>query len=295
MPQTDNRRGIIAMLLAVVLFTLMDACLKLLSPHYPPIQTAALRGLASLPLVTVWVLSSGRAATLLRIRWRLHLFRGVLGIAMMASFSYALRTLPLATAYSLFFIAPLLITALSGPMLGETVGRNRWIAIACGLLGMLVVLRPTGAGLQLLPALAVLFAAAGYAFSAITVRILARTDSTQAMVFWLMLLLGGGAALVAAPHWVPIAPAHWWILAALGLCGTGGQIAITTAFSKGEASVIAPLEYSALAWALGLDLLLWQALPDGMTLLGAAIIVAAGIFLIRRETAPKAALPECSP
>lgn len=282
------------MLVAVALFTVMDACLKLLSPHYPPIQTAALRGLASLPLVTVWVLASGRAATLLRVRWRLHLFRGVLGIAMMASFTYALRTLPLATAYSLFFIAPLLITALSGPMLGETVGHSRWIAIACGLLGMLVVLRPTGAGLQLLPALAVLFAATGYAFSAITVRVLARTDSTQAMVFWLMLLMGGGAAVVAAPDWVRIAPEHWWILAALGLCGTGGQIAITTAFSKGEASVIAPLEYSALAWALGLDLLLWQALPDGMTLLGAAIIVAAGIFLIRREAAPKPALPECS-
>ena len=294
MSDTNNRRGIIAMLVAVALFTVMDACLKLLSPHYPPMQMAALRGLASLPLVAIWVLASGRAATLLRVRWRLHLFRGLLGIAMMASFSWALRTLPLATAYSLFFVAPLLITALSGPLLGETVGRSRWLAIAFGLVGMLVALRPTGEGLQLLPALAVLFAASGYALSAITVRVLSRTDSTQAMVFWLVLLLGAGAGLAAAPHWVAIAPEHGWTILALSLCGTGGQIAITTAFSKGEASVIAPLEYSALAWALGLDLLLWQALPDGMTMLGAAIIIAAGVFLIRREAAPKAALPECS-
>lgn len=280
------------MLAAVALFSLMDAGLKALSTHYPPMQMAALRGLSSLPLVALWILASGRAATLLRIRWPLHLFRGLLGIAMMASFTYALRELPLSTAYSLFFIAPLLITALSGPLLGERVGWARWLAIGFGIVGMLVILRPSGEGLLSLPALAVLLAASGYAFSAITVRVLARTDSSQAMVFWLMTLMGGGAALLAAPQWQTIAATHWPIIAGIGLCGTLGQIAITEAFSRGEASVIAPLEYSALAWALGLDLLLWRHLPDGITLFGAAIIVAAGVFLIRQERSPKAVLPE---
>lgn len=292
MSGTDNRRGIVAMLMAVGLFSLMDAGLKLLSSHYPLIQMAALRGLSSLPLVALWIVASGRVATLWRVRWPLHLLRGVLGIAMMASFTYALRTLPLSTAYSLFFVAPLLITALSGPMLGERVGVGRWLAIAFGLVGMLVILRPSGDGLLTMAAVAVLFAAVGYALSAITVRVLARSDSNQAIVFWLMALMGLGAGLLAAPGWVVIQPGHWWYIAGIGLCGTLGQIAITEAFARGEASVIAPLEYSALAWAMGLDLLLWQVLPDGVTLVGAAIIVAAGVFLIRQERSPKAVLPE---
>lgn len=292
MSTSDNRRGILAMLAAVGLFSVMDAGLKLLSTHYPPIQMAALRGLSSLPLVALWVFASGGGPSLLRVRWSLHLFRGVLGIAMMAAFTYALRSLPLSTAYSLFFIAPLLITALSGPMLGEKVGASRWAAIACGLLGMLVILRPTGEGLLTLPALAVLVAAVGYALSAITVRVLSRTDSMQATVFWLMTMMGLGAGALAAPDWVAIQAGHWWIIAGIGLCGTLGQIAITLAFSRGEASVIAPLEYSALTWALVLDLLLWRTLPDGVTLLGAGIIVGAGLYLIRRERAPAVVLPE---
>ena len=85
-----------------------------------------------------------------------------------------------------------------------------------------------------------------------------------------------------------------WAFAAatIGVCGTLGQIAITEAFARGEASLIAPLEYSALAWAMGFDLLLWQTLPDGVTLTGAGIIVAAGLYLLHRERSPVATLPE---
>lgn len=271
-----------AMVLAVFLFCLMDAALKQLSPHYPPLQMAALRGLASLPLVSLWALASVGAAGLLRVRWPLHLLRGVLGIAMMASFSYALRSLPLSTAYSLFFVAPLLITLLSGPVLGERIGRARGLALLIGFLGMLVILRPSGEGLLTPAGLAALGAAAGYAVSAVTVRVLARRDSTQAMVFWMMLLMSAGGLLLAAPGWVAVAPAHLPLLGLIGVFGTLGQIAITLAFSRGEASAIAPLEYTALVWALGLDLLIWQVLPDGPTLLGAALIVLAGLQLSRR-------------
>ena len=132
----------LTMLVAVAVFALMDAGLKPLSAHYPPFQVAALRGASSLPLVLAWALATAGLRPLLRVRWPLHLLRGVLGMAMMASFVYALRTLPLSTAYSIFFIAPLLITALSVPFLGERVGPRRWIAIAVGLLGVVVLLRP---------------------------------------------------------------------------------------------------------------------------------------------------------
>ena len=94
------------MLGSVALFSLMDAGLKTLSAHYPPFQVAALRGASSLPLVAAWALATVGWRPLLRVRWPLHLLRGVLGIVMMASFVYALRTLPVSTAYSIFFVAP---------------------------------------------------------------------------------------------------------------------------------------------------------------------------------------------
>jgi drug/metabolite transporter (DMT)-like permease len=283
MHPTRNLRAAIAMLCAVGLFALMDSILKLLSPHYPPIQMAALRGAASLPLVLVWALATVGAGGLLRVRWSLHLLRGALAVAMIACFSFGLRSLPLSTAYTLFFIAPMLITALSVPLLGEHVGPRRWAAIVVGMIGVLVVLRPTGEGMFTLAGLAVLGAAAAYAVSAVAVRILGRSDSTQAMVFWTLAIMALAAGLASAPVWVAIAPEHWLLLAALGLTGALGQYAVTEAFRVGEASVVAPLEYTALVWALGLDLLIWQVLPDTATLLGAAIIIASGIYLLHRE------------
>jgi drug/metabolite transporter (DMT)-like permease len=271
------------MLASVGLFSLMDAALKLLSTHYPPFQVAALRGAASLPFVLVWALATVGPRRLLRVRWPLHLLRGVLGVLMMASFVYALRSLPLATAYTVFFIAPLLITALSVPVLGERVGPRRWAAIAVGFLGVLVVLRPTGEGLFTVAGVAVLLAAFGYAVSAITVRVLARTDSTQAMVVWLMTSIALGAGALALPQWVPLQGTHLWLIAGIGVAGALGQYAVTEAFRHGEASSIAPLEYTALLWGVALDFSLWQVLPDRLTWVGAAIIVASGLYLLHRE------------
>ena len=123
------------MLFAVAMFALMDAGLKLLAPHYPPLQVAALRGLSSLPLVLAWVLWTAKPATLWRVHWPLHLLRGVLGIGMMYGFVYGLRSMPLSTAYSITFVAPMLVTAMAGPLLGERVGAGRWVAIVVGLIG----------------------------------------------------------------------------------------------------------------------------------------------------------------
>ena len=276
-------RAIILMLLCVGVFSLMDAGLKTLSTRYPPFQVAALRGASSLPWLLAWALATAGVAPLLRVRWSLHLLRGGLGIAMMGAFVYALRTLPLSTAYSIFFVAPLLITALSVPFLGERVGPRRWIAIAFGLVGVLVVLRPTTQGMFTTAGLAVLLAALGYAVSAITVRVLARTDSTQAMVVWLMLLMAVGAGLLAIPQWTPIHAADGWLIVGIGIAGAFGQYAITEAFRLGEASLLAPLEYTALVWGVLLDATLWGVLPDAVTWAGAAIIITSGLYLLRRE------------
>lgn len=277
-------RSAVAMLGAVMFFSVMDSLLKLLSAHYPPMQVAALRGMSSLPLVCAYVIWRGAVAGLMKVRWPLHVLRAGLSIGMLALFSFALQTLALAEAYSIFFVAPLLITMLSVPLLGEKVDAARWWAIFIGLIGVLVVLRPTGNGMLTLAGLAVLAAAAGYAVSAITVRMLSHSDSSESMVFWLMLSLAFGAGLLALPNWVPIRAGDWPLIGGLAVSGFVAQLLVTAAFKHGEASAIAPLEYTALAWGIGLDWTIWRSLPDACTLIGAAIIIASGVYLIRHHT-----------
>lgn len=278
-----NLRSIYAMLLAVAMFSLMDTVMKLLAEVYPAMQVAALRGLSSLPLVLLYIGWRGAFGSMFKVRWGIHVFRGALGVAMLSLFAFGLKNLSLAEAYSIFFIAPALITALSVVFLKERVDMARWIAIAVGLMGVVVVLRPTGAGMLTVGGLAILGAAACYAVSAITSRILGRTDSSEQMVLWLMVTMSIGATALAAPNWVALRAADLLLLAGLAVSGFIGQLAITEAFSKGEASSIAPLEYTALAWGVGFDWLLWAALPDRYTMIGAAIIIGSGVYLVRHE------------
>lgn len=280
---SGNLRSIYAMLIAVLMFSIMDTAMKLLAAHYPSMQVAALRSLSSLPLVCAYVAWRGDLGTLLQVRPGLHLLRGALGIGMLAMFAYGLKQLSLAEAYTIFFIAPALITAMSVWFLKERVDLARWIAIFVGLGGVLVVLRPQGEGMLTLGGLAILGSAVCYAVSAIAARVQARTNSTRQMMFWLMLLMAIGATTLAAPNWVALDAQHVWLLLALAVSGFFGQLAITEAFSHGEASVVAPFEYSALAWGVAIDWLLWQTLPDEYTLIGAAIIIGSGIYLIRHE------------
>ena len=196
---SGNLRGIVAMVAAVGCFSLMDALLKTLSASYPAMQVAALRGWAALPLVALYVLWRGEVRGLLKVRWPLHLLRGVLNVTMLGLFTYALKELGLAEAYTLFFIAPLLITALSTVVLGEKVRAAHWVAIVLGMVGVVVALRPSQDAFFTLGALAVLGAACGYAVSAITGRVLSRTDSSASLVFWTTALLALGAGTLAWP------------------------------------------------------------------------------------------------
>jgi drug/metabolite transporter (DMT)-like permease len=247
---------------------------------------AALRALSSLPIIAVWVALSGGYRQLFRIRFSLHLVRGILGIFALAGFAYAVRHLPLSEAYAIFFTAPLLIMALSVPILGEHISASRWLAIGIGAIGTLIVLRPTGAGVVTLAGLAVFATAVGYALSAIIVRILGRTDSTESMVFWLMGMIAIGATVLALPQWRSIQPGHWVVIGGIAVTGSLAQWAITEAFRRAEASFVAPLEYTALAWGVGLDWLVWQDLQRARTFAGAAFIVASGLYLIRKERVP---------
>ena len=279
----SNLRSIYAMLIAVAMFALMDCVLKLLSTRFPPIQIASLRALTSLPLVLAYVGWRGALPSALRARLPLHALRGALSIATVVLFVFGLRDLSMAQAYALFFISPSLITALSMLVLKERVDLVRWLAIAAGLGGVLVALRPSSDGLLSLGGLAILGSAACYAVSAITARVLGRTDRSEHTVLWVIVFMGIGATVLAAPIWVAPKGDDFLLLFGLAVSGFLGQLAITEAFNAGQASVVAPFEYSALAYGVALDWALWHTLPDQATLLGAAIIIGSGIYLIRHE------------
>ena len=289
MPQSGNLRAIAAMMAACALFACMDAILKALSGAYPPLQVAALRGLSAMPLVCLYVLWRREMGAVFsrHLRWRLHLLRGVITLLMLALFTFGLKTLGLAEAYTLTFVAPFIITMLSVPMLKETVPPRHWVAIAVGMGGVVVALRPDQTAFLSVGALAVLVAAVCYAVSNVVGRVISRTEPSATLVFWTTFAMALGGGVLSAAEWVDISPAHWPLLAGLAVSGFLGQLAISEAFRHGQASAVAPFEYTALAWAVALDWLIWHTVPDAYTLGGGAIIIASGIYLIRREAPAK--------
>lgn len=272
------------MLAAVALFSFMDAVLKVLAARYPALQVTALRGAASLPFVLLPALLTGNWRGLVPVRWGMHLLRGLLALAMVAGFVWSVRVLSLADAYAVFFVAPLLVAALSAPLLGEQVGWRRWLAIGIGLLAVLFMLQPGGENLTTLGLLAAFVAAVAYALGAIMVRILTRTETTGSMVLSFLVLLMVFAGVLAAPGWVPVARADWGWLLALGGFGAVAQACLTEAFRRAPAAVIAPFEYTAILWGIGIDWVFWQVLPGGRVFLGGGVIIASGLFLIWRES-----------
>jgi drug/metabolite transporter (DMT)-like permease len=222
-----------------------------------------------------------------RLRWRLHLLRGTLSVLMMALFTFGLTQMGLAEAYTLTFVAPLLITMLSVPLLGEKALPRHWIAIAAGLCGVVIALRPDQSAFFSVGALAILASAVCYALSNVLGRLISRSEPSATLIFWTTSSMALGGSVLGAPQWVGIQLAHWPVLLGLALTGFLAQLAITEAFRHGQAAAVAPFEYSALAWAILLDWTFWRSVPDLYTLTGGAVIIASGIYLIRRE-APRA-------
>lgn len=285
MHSTGTLRGIAAMLLACAFFACMDALLKNLAGHYPPVQVMALRGLTALPLVCAYIVWRREASGVFnrRLRWRLHLLRVALNMTMLVLFVNGLKILGLAQAYTLSFIAPFLMVLIAVPMLGEPVQPRHWIAIGLGFIGVVIALRPDQSAFLSIGALSVLAAAVCYALSNMLGRLISRTESSSALVFWTTAGMAVGGSLLSAPGWVPLEPEHTWVLAGLAISGFLGQMCIAEAFRHGQAAAIAPFEYSALAWGLVLDWLFWRATPDAWTLGGGALIIASGLWLARSE------------
>jgi drug/metabolite transporter (DMT)-like permease len=281
--RTDRLRGVTLMIAAVGIFSVMDALMKYLTVRYPPLQIACLRGASSLPFVFLAYLATGRLHLLRPVRWHLHVIRALLAILMLWGFLFALARASLADTYAVYMSAPLLVVLCAALLLGEKVDRHLWIAIFGGLAGVIVMLRPSVSGFASVAGLAALGSALAYALVVVMVRVMSRTESTASMVFWFLLMLAIGAGALAAPGWVTIETADWKWIVGVGLAGWAGQYLITEAFRLASASTVAPYEYMALVWGVFFDWLIWQTLPSARMLAGAAIVVAAGLYLFGRQ------------
>lgn len=287
---STRRTAILIMLGGVAAFSLLDASLKHLTVLYPTNQVMSLRAAASLP----WILGAvawSRRWDGLRVGSVLeYLLRGLLYFFVLWSFVLALGLQSLSYTYAIFMSAPLVAAALAWPLLGERVTLRRLLAILIGLCGVVVALRPDGnfAGLG---GLAAAGSAIGYALFVIMVRRTGEGDSNFAVVFWNLSFVFVAAGVLALPDWRPIAPQSWpWILFS-GLAGALGQYCFTAAFRLAPISTVAPFEYTAMFWAVMLDWFVFSTVPAVHVLLGAAIVIGAGLYVIWDERRTDSVLP----
>jgi drug/metabolite transporter (DMT)-like permease len=236
----------------------------------------------SLPLFAGWILLTGKAQFRTAYPWG-HLLRGGLGVLMLYAVGECFREMQLADAYTLFFAAPLLITLLSGPVLGEPAGAFRIFAAILGFGGVLIVLQPGGGGWISYGALMGLVGMAAYAFTSLLLRSLGGRDGTVTIAFWFVTIVGVVAGILAIPQWKPLSTEHWLPLLVLAVSGAGGQVLLTAAFRRASVAIVAPLDYTHMIWAVVYGLFIWGYLPGVQVWAGAGIIMLSGLFILYRE------------
>tara|TARA_R110002049_G_scaffold54869_40_gene152553 strand:- start:3890 stop:4768 length:879 start_codon:yes stop_codon:yes gene_type:complete len=261
----------------------LDLCAKELLLSYPLEQFVLLRSAAGLLLFLMLARQFGGFRSLSTQRWRWHLLRTLLASGAMFGFFYGLSRMPLVNALTLGFTAPLMVTALSMPLLGEYVGWRRWAAVVIGFGGVLVVLRP-GAGFLSLASVAVLIAAFCYACLAITARHLGKTETSFALSVYVVvgpLLIAGLFSVNTA--WVMPDPVGWLLFLAAGACSVIAWIGIIGGYRRASPAILAPFEYTALVGGALAGYLIWDEVPDRYVAAGALIIIASGLYVAYRE------------
>ena len=280
---SDNARGALNMLTGVFLFTVMEAMVKWLVADYPVHQIIFFRSAFALIPCDYFVWRAGGMATLRTRRSHIHLMRGAIGLAAMGCYFLAYSQMALADAKAILFSAPLFMTILAIPLLGERVGIYRWSAVLVGLAGVLIILNPGSAMLQI-GTLAAVGGAIFYALAVITVRHLGATESVASITFYFTLIGAvASAGLVGVFGWITPTPGDLAMLVAIGLIGGVGQYAMTRAFRLAETAAIAPLDYTSMAWAILLGYLIWGDVPSLAVFAGITLVVASGLFILYRE------------
>lgn len=275
--------GIALMLGAMGILPFLDVVAKFLGhQHVPVVQTVWARLMLS-TLIAVPFLLSGRT-------WRvmipdqpwLQSLRGLLTVVSTAFFFWALAYLPIADTLAIYFVQPLIVTALSPFMLGEHVGLRRWLAVLTGFAGTLVIIRPGFEAINLGVVLALL-AGAVTAFNMLLTRMVAHRADPIANMFYAN-FAGMIFATVAVPfYWQPPTPDQWQLFALLAVIGSAGHYLIIAAYRHAEASLLAPLAYAEMIMAIAAGWWFFGDFPDKWTFLGLAILIASAIYISWRE------------
>lgn len=278
--ENDQTRGILVLLLAIFLFTLMDATAKYLGQYYPVPQVVWARYMGNFLVVAIYF----RTSFVPSLRSRqpgLQFLRALTQLASASLFFTSLQYIGIAEATAIMDINPVLITLGAGLFLGEYIGWRRILGIIAALIGAMIIIRP-GMGVFHPAAILPLIGAFTYAAGALLTRVV-RTDGLATSVVWSVLVGTIATSLLVPFFWQPIQMEHLWAFLIIGLLGAVSQALIVYAFSLAEAGAIAPFGYTSLIWAALWGWLFWGVFPDQWTVIGAVIIVVAGLYIWSRE------------
>lgn len=274
--------GIAFGLTAYGLFATHDVVVKLLGATYATFQIVFFSVLLSLPLLLLMLMRDETTGTLIPNHPWWSALRTLAAVLSGSSAFYTFSVLPLAEAYAIIFAAPLLITVLSIPILGERVGLHRWLAVLVGLIGVLVVLRPGSASLSLGHATALLCATSG-ALAAIIVRKIGRDERSAVLLLYPMMANFVLMAIALPFVYRPMPIEHLGMVAGMAVLAFAAGLFLIAAYKRADAAIVAPMQYSQILWAALYGSLLFAESADQTTWIGAAIIIASGLYIVARE------------
>jgi drug/metabolite transporter (DMT)-like permease len=276
--------GIAMMLLATLLFTVMDSIAKNLTASYPVQQVIWARYFFQFALMLLLIPRLGIAGLLWTRRPGVHIARGLLLMISTYCMIMAISIVPLADAYTITFTAPFLVTILSVPLLKERVGWRRWTAVLVGFTGVLIVFRPIAAPVHWAMLLPLITAACFALYQILTRKV--SYDSRETAFMMLFYLAWVGTAVMSAivpAYWQTVAAGDWAWMIGMGALGAAGHLILIRALAITPASLLSPFIYSQIVWALGIGYLWFGDVPSIWMLIGCTVIVASGLYVFYRE------------
>ncbi len=269
------------MFMSVCAFSIMDLLVKW-SQEYPTGEVLFFRGFFGL-LLTYFLIPKDKLKSFYKTDRKLeHFFRCFAGIIALIAIVVALRELPLAVVVSLSYAAPLFITVLSIFLLGEKVGIFRWIAVLIGFVGVLVISEPGFNEVNYLYILPIIFCI-GMAFVTITIRKLSTSEPVWLISIFFTLTITFVSLFTIPFGWVLPNFKDFILLALIGVTGGGANLLLTQSYKLSEVSLVAPLKYLSLIFAILFGYLIWDEIPSYKNLVGAALVIAASLIILRRE------------
>ena len=286
---TKNQLGFLYMFLSICTFSIMDLLVKW-SSDYPTGEVLFFRGFFGL-LPTYFLIPKHKLKTFYTTkRPKEHLFRCLMGLMALIAIVVALRELPLAVVVSLSYAAPLFITVLSIFLLSEKVGVFRWLAVLIGFIGVVIIAEPGFKGMNYLYFLPLIFCI-GMAFVTITIRKLSTTEPIWLISIFFTITISIAGLTTLPMGWIMPNFQDFILLTLIGVTGGSANLFLTQSYKLSEVSLVAPLKYLALIFAIIFGYLIWNEIPTLKTLVGAFLVILASLIIFKREIYHKQTIP----